>query len=167
MKEVTDAFGNWFAGFTAGEGCFAIGNNKRSSSCAKYECKFAMDLRDDDKQILEEVHDALGIGTIHSLPTRLHGNYTIRAQAKFRVSAIKDCVELVRFFEKYPLRAKKQRDFEIWKQAVAELSKPLKCRDADLLEYYYHKIQEVRQYEEQDELERPIIKELQLTLKFE
>ena len=88
-------------------------------------------------------------------------------QIVFQISAVDECAKLVEIFEKHPLRSKKQRDFAIWKQAVAELQKPVDQRNADLLEYYFLKIQEVRRYEKQEELERPKIKKLQLTIEFD
>lgn len=167
MKEVTDAFGNWFAGLTDGEGCFLIGTRNYKSPRANYICQFHIGLRDDDKPILSRIHDTLGIGIIQNFPVYPNDTPNAHPTTRFRICAINECTELVKMFEKYPLQSKKQRDFAIWKQAVAELRKPVDCRNPDLLEYYYLKIKEVRRYEEQDELSKPTIKKLQLTLEFE
>lgn len=166
MKEITDAFGNWLAGFTDGEGCFAIHKDNRHSSCAKYRCLFEISLRDDDKAVLFKIRNMLRIGIIYARPVQTSGSCNTRPQTVFYVSAIGDCAKLVKVFSKYSLQAKKQRDFAIWKQAVKELQKPFKRRDADLLEYYFLKIRQVRQYEAQEELPKPKKIELQLSIEF-
>lgn len=166
MKEIDDLFGSWFAGFAAADGCFKISKQSQENPCARYRCQFQITLRDDDRLILEQIRDTLGMGTICDCPAYPHDSWITQATAVFRVSSTQECAELVKVFEKYPLRAKKQNDFEIWKQAVAELQKPVNCRDPLMLDYYFCKIREVRKYEEQEELARPRIKELQLTIKF-
>lgn len=164
MKEITDYWGGFLAGFTAGEGSFCIAKYNHDNSRINYSCRFEISLRDDDRAILEEIQRRLGIGTIYDRPARIRNGHNTQPQTAFYVCAIDECAELVELFEKYPLRAKKKRDFEIWKQAVAELQKAVDCRDADQLEYYFLKIREVRQYDERDELTRPTIVDLQLTL---
>lgn len=164
MNEIKDDFGNWFAGFTDGEGCFGIFN--RNCENPRTNCVFTINLRVDDRPILEEIRNMLKIGTIHNKPPRICDTHTTQAQSRFQVHAITECAELVKVFEKYPLRAKKQKDFLIWKQAVAELQKPVDCRDPLMLDYWYHKIREVRQYEPQAETPKPQIKSLQLTIEF-
>lgn len=166
MKEIDDLFGTWLAGFTAGEGCFLINKDTRRNKHINYTCRFVITLRDDDSPILEEIHKTLGIGIIRDLPAHPGNPRNAQPQTTFRVLTINDCAKLVELFEKYPLRAKKQQDFSIWKLAVAELQKPVDCRDPDLLEYYCLKIKEVRQYEIQKEITQPIVKSLQLTIEF-
>lgn len=167
MKEITDAFGYTLAGFSAGESCFLIVKQHKRNPRANYGCQFRIDLRDDDREYLEEIRETLQIGKIYNRPTYPGSFPNTKPAASFRVNIINECVQLVRLFEKYPIPSKKQRDFDIWKQAVAELQKPVNCRDPLLLDYYFHKIREVRKYEKQEELARPIIKEMQLIIKFE
>ena len=166
MKKITDAFGNWFAGFTDGEGCFIIAKRNRKTPRANYECQFKLELRDDDKPILEEIRDKLGIGKIYDVPACPSDVPNARTSSRLIIGTIAECVELVKIFEKYPLRAKKRHDFEIWKQAIIEFQKPFNYRNMDLLEYCFLKIREVRQYEKQKGLTIPKIKELQLIIKF-
>ncbi len=167
MKEITDAFGNWFAGFVDGEGCFLISRDNRQNPKSSYRCQFKIALRNDDRRVLELIRENLGFGKIYARPAYLTRNRNEHAQAIFWVCPTGDCVKLAALFEKYPLRAKKQRDFGIWKLAVTEVQKPVVYRNTDLLEYYFLKIKEVRQYDEQEETEIPILKKLQLTLEFE
>ena len=166
MKEITDAFGYWFSGFTDGEGCFAIGQDKRKSSCAQYNCQFSISLRDDDKEILKKIRDTLGFGKIYEKLV-YHSYRNAQPQARFDVCSIRQCERLVKIFLKYPLLAKKRNDFEIWRQAVAEISKPFDCRNPVLLKYYFLKIREVRKYEKQNLLQKPQLKKLQLVLEFD
>lgn len=165
-RKVSDVFGYWLAGFTDGEGHFCIARDKRGSPDAQYRCRFKIDLRDDDKAILEEIHETLGIGIIRDKRACLNDSRDRRRQVRFDVNAIKDCAKLVEIFNWYPLRAKKRRDFSIWRCAVFELQKPVVHRNAKLLEYYFHKIREVRQYEKQPELEKPVIVDTQLLIEF-
>lgn len=80
------------------------------------QCKFVIKLRADDTPILEEIHERLGFGRVIPLPSR----YGQRPQTEFTVWDKAGCVKLVEFFDRYPLRAKKARDFAIWREAVAE-----------------------------------------------
>lgn len=144
MIEITDAEGYWISGFVAGEGCFIIHKWNRENPCINYGCRFQINLRDDDRAILEEIRDTLGIGKINDLSASTRDGLNRRPQTIFNVYALAECAELVKLFETYPLRAKKGKDFEIWRKMVRELQKPVDCRDAELLEYYYLKIKEVR-----------------------
>lgn len=166
MNEITDAFGYWLAGFTDGEGSFLIGKRNGRGPYASYRCGFQIKLRDDDRAILSKIRNILGIGKIYNSSARICGSHVHRPTVDFHVYSFNECAQLVKVFEKYPLRAKKQNDFAVWKLAVAELQKPLDCRDADLLEYYFQKIKRVRQYEAADALPKPKKIELQLGIEF-
>lgn len=164
--EITDYWGGWFVGFTDGEGCFTINKRNHENSCINYRCRFQITLRDDDRAILEEIRDILGIGRISDCLASTHGNVHHRPTTEFYVNAIADCAKLVEIFERYPLRAKKQRDYSIWRCAVVELQKPVSYRNAKLLEYYFQEIKRVRKYDKQPELEKPMIVESQLMIDF-
>jgi len=170
MSNDDDKFMNywysWFVGFVDGEGYFCISKRNHTNLCANHECAFQIRLRDDDKPILEEIHDTLGFGNISDYPVYPSYTRNARPQTSFRVSAIADCAKLVEIFERFPLRAKKKRDFSIWRCAVFELQKPVSDRNADLLEYYFHRIKQVRQYEVSQEIPKPIVVETQLTIDF-
>lgn len=167
MKEITAHWAGCFAGVTAGEGCFVIAKYGRDNPCANHYCRFQIAFRDDDQAYLKEIQHTLQIGKIHDRPARHRPGCNTQPQVSFHVSAIEECVQLVRFFEKYPIPCKKRRDFEIWKEAVFELRKPADCRNADLLEYYRLKLKEIREYDEQEALVKPITIDLQLTINFD
>jgi hypothetical protein len=109
--EIPDDFGNWLAGFTAGDGCFTI----RSQPPKYVKCFFTIRLRDDDFDILQEIQETLGIGKTRVLKKEKGKNRL----ALWEVCAIGDIVHvLIPLFEKYPIRAKKKRDFLIWSRAA-------------------------------------------------
>lgn len=166
MKEITDYWGGWFAGLTDGEGSFSITKRNNKSLCANYQCRFDIRLRDDDRAILEEIRDTLGIGNIYDVSAGTGPGGNGRPLASFVVTAINDCAALVRFFDKYPLKSKKRRDYEIWQETVIELQRPVDCRDPDMLEYYFQMIKEVRRYDVQNELVKPITIDLQLSIEW-
>lgn len=73
-------------------------------------------MRADERPILEEIQQRLGCGRI-----RVHvpGGTTSNLQLAFEMSSLADCRRLVEVLTVHPLRAKKQRDFVIWAEAVA------------------------------------------------
>jgi hypothetical protein len=118
-----DQSGHWISGFVDGEGCFrlrmrSIGTKTRSKVVRNYPgCGFAVTLRADDLPIIEAIRNRWGgIGTIK---IQRHANEKWGDQATFAVWSIEDIYKVVLpHFVAYPLRAKKSRDFTIWKQAV-------------------------------------------------
>jgi LAGLIDADG endonuclease len=115
MQQERDAFGNWLSGFTDGEGCFYL-STKRGQRYIFLQCHFCINVRNDDIDIIRSIHNFLGCGNVVEKTVRKRLSNTC---ADFRVSKISDLANIVvPNFEKYPLRAKKSRDFEIWKKAV-------------------------------------------------
>lgn len=109
-------FGHWFAGFTDGEGCFLI-HPVKVKGVTYYAAKFVIRLRDDDLPILTEIQRCLGFGRIHRFTRQTH-TPGANPGASFEVANAYECWRLVEIFEHYPLRAKKRRDFDIWKRFV-------------------------------------------------
>jgi hypothetical protein len=113
-----NAFGHYLSGFTDGEGSFYLGM-PTSGGPRHPAARFAIALRGDDEPILSLIRSFWQCGTIVAKNqksagiTRLPGVcYTV-----MRWSDLASTV--VPHFDKYPLRAKKARDFAIWKEAVA------------------------------------------------
>lgn len=110
--------GDYIAGFTDGEGCFAlkfrrdVRNERKNKPVYFYwDIEFVIVLRGDDIEILEKIKETLGCGNLHK-PNR-------RGSVRFTVNNINDiCSIIVPFFEKYPLRAKKKYDFILWREAA-------------------------------------------------
>jgi hypothetical protein len=109
---------NYVVGFIDGEGCFCVSTCKHKTLKRKKEVRpeFEIELRIDDKQILERIKATLGCGKIYELH---YSRYAWQPHAKLKVSNIKDLSEkIIPFFEKHPLQAKKAETFKIFSQIV-------------------------------------------------
>lgn len=111
------AFGNWLAGFAAGEGCFSISSRDKERNTT-----FSITLRDDDGHTLESIQDQLRIGTLQQRAARKQS----RPGLSFVVSNKLDCRHLVEELNLFPLRNRKQGDFELWREAVLERERHLR-----------------------------------------
>lgn len=76
-----------------------------------YRARLQVALRLDDRQILDDICFRLGVGSVREY----HKN---RNAAIWTVADKGGCRELVRLFDRFPLRAKKAADYEIWRKAV-------------------------------------------------
>jgi hypothetical protein len=108
----------WLAGFADGEGCFQI-----LGAANHYAPRFRIVLRDDDADILFELHREFG----GSLGSRRKPNAASRPQIEWRVIDKRSLQRLVDYFDRFPLRAKKQRDYAIWRAAVISYSANEPC----------------------------------------
>lgn len=106
--ELPPDFGHWLAGFIDGEGCFSIqlGGKGRGGPAPR----FTLGLRDDDRSILEEIVRRTSIGKLYI--------ETKRPVVRWWVGRRSDLAALVRLLDAFPLRAKKLRDYAIWREAV-------------------------------------------------
>ncbi|HEY2595269.1 MAG TPA: LAGLIDADG family homing endonuclease, partial [Chloroflexota bacterium] len=112
-RNLDPAIGHWLAGFIAGEGHFRIHCSK---SGHYYSAAFAIKLRDDDSEILEELRRCVGLGTIYR-QVRRSGNS--KPACVWVLQSRADCQELVEILDVYPLRSRKATDYAIWRRAVA------------------------------------------------
>ena len=99
----------WLAGFTDGEGSFGVypDNGKGDG----FVPRFVINLRADDAAILDALADTFG-GTLRM---KKSDHYP---QAQWRVLDKAGLRALVRYFDRFPLRAKKAHDYAIWRLAV-------------------------------------------------
>jgi hypothetical protein len=111
--EVAPDFGHWLAGFIDGEGCFIVA---RAHKRTNFMCRFQLTLRGDDAAILREIRAATGIGQLRTAHDKRKyvGNLCVVWQLQARA----DCLRLVELLDRFPLRAKKARDYAIWRRAV-------------------------------------------------
>lgn len=116
---------NYISGFVDGEGCFSITfNKKKNTRRVEVRLIFEIELREDDKEILERIRNSLGCGNIYHLKYERYKNWN--PHYKYKVSNFKDIYsKVVPFFKKHPLQAKKKYSFEVFCQA-AELIKDKK-----------------------------------------
>lgn len=114
-------FASWLSGFADGEASFTLtfSNRKRGGfGCA---AAFAIGLRADDLAILQVIQSYWGCGLIYYckkniLPSATPGTCPGYA---FRIFRTKELTRIViPHFERFPLLAKKHRDFSIWKEGV-------------------------------------------------
>jgi hypothetical protein len=109
VEHIDPSFAHWLAGFVDGEGCFTIAYDPPG-----YSCWVSIQLRRDDEPVLQEIRDQTGVGAIRRRGSRGSHN----PQSTWAVASKKDCLLLVALFDKFPLRAKKRRDYLIWREAV-------------------------------------------------
>lgn len=112
-----DAFGHYLSGFTDGEGCFQLGiaRDPRSTRRTPF-ARFKIQLRDDDSEVLRLIQSFLGCGTLYHDP-RI-GSVSKPAML-FRVDSHAELASVVvPHFVRYPLRAKKARDFPVWRDGL-------------------------------------------------
>ncbi len=107
-----DHFGSWLSGFTDGEGSFTLGLEKRTQTGV---AQFVISLRNDDSPVLSLVQSYWMTGCLFN-QVRHNGQ---NPQTYYYVYGLPNLVKIViPHFERYPLLAKKKRDFAIWKEAV-------------------------------------------------
>jgi hypothetical protein len=112
--EMDTNFGNYMAGLIDGEGCFGI-NEQRQHKHLKpmYYPRFNIHLRADDLPILLQVKDFLGVGKIY-----FHNNIERNPMVSYQIDNVKDLMKLVEVLDVCPLRAKKAREYQIWRACV-------------------------------------------------
>ncbi len=114
---------HYVAGFIDGEGCFAIsiGFHKTLKNRSEIKLEFEIELRADDREILERIKEVLGCGNIYNLNYERYGWHP---HVKYKVQKLDDFkTKIIPFFKKYPLQAKKKKSFEIFCRAVNAFEK--------------------------------------------
>ena len=132
-----DGFGHWFAGFTDGEGCFFISRQDIP--------RFSLGLRADDWQVLEYARAQLGIGIVRRHNASPGSNQ--KPSAVFEVWRSAEQMRLVELFTRFPLRAKKRHQFEVWSDAVREATRGRR-RDRTVIEACRLRLAELRIYDD-------------------
>ncbi len=108
----------YLSGFVDGEGCFSISIGKHKTLKTRIEIglEFEIELREDDREILERIQKTLDCGRIYHLK---YERYGWRPHVKYIVHRLEEFQKkIVPFFHKYPLQAKKKDAFKIFCQAV-------------------------------------------------
>lgn len=109
----SDGFGHWLAGLIDGEGSFTISPNRPG-----FVCRLSISLRADDSQILYLIAERTGIGKMNAKSCSVRDGARRRPQTLWRVQTKADCGTVVSILDVFPLRAKKARDYAIWREAV-------------------------------------------------
>jgi hypothetical protein len=113
-------FASWLSGFVDGEGCFTIVGPPARKIGRKFVRKFdslsfTIKVRDDDIEILKLIQSFLDCGRIFCRPAHKTTNPCASFQVVKRIDLTR---KIIPHFEKYPLLAKKRKEFLIWKDAV-------------------------------------------------
>ena len=109
--------GDYIAGFVDGEGCFSISISRHKTAKTRLDPRlnFEIELRGDDREILEAIAVYLDCGKVYDLN---YERYGWAPHAKLKVSGMKDIFEkIIPFFHQYPLLGKKKYSFELFCQA--------------------------------------------------
>ena len=112
------------SGFVTGEGCFYVesGHDPKYRLGHRIRPAFCIELRFDDKPILEAIQSQLGCGQIYDLDFGRYKGYeqkNWKPHVKYRVSNFADLSQkVVPFFKKNPLFGKKKKSFEIFQMIV-------------------------------------------------
>ncbi len=109
-----NAFGHWLSGFTDGEGNFHLGthnSSNRSQVCVLFQLR----LRADDFVIVRLIQSYFNCGQFNYCKGG-GGGKPIASLAIAGSTAARRA--LIPHFDRFPLRSKKARDYEIWKCGV-------------------------------------------------
>ena len=112
------------AGLVVGEGCFYTesGADRKYRSGWRIRPAFCIEMRHDDREVLELVKLQLGCGSIYELDFGRYRGYEAKGwkpHVKYRVSNISDLhSKVVPFFQKHHLFGRKERAFELFVQLV-------------------------------------------------
>ena len=116
VSQIPDDFANWLAGFIDGEGSFLIVRDRRSWRSDTFRTTLRLGLRADDESVLREIAESTGLGYVKRKKITPVGK--TRPQVVWEVVTKLDCMALVRLLDAHPLRAKKARDYAVWREAV-------------------------------------------------
>lgn len=110
--------GNYVAGFIDGEGCFTIVISKHTTKRLGVDARlhFQIEVRDDDRKIIEDIQETLDCGRIYTLSYKRYG---WNPHVELKVSSLSEITgKLIPFLKRYPLRAKKKHSFALFQKAV-------------------------------------------------
>jgi LAGLIDADG DNA endonuclease family protein len=116
---VDDAFGYWFAGLFDGEG--HLGFHLSPTRSHQIILRAVVLMRADNNEALHYIQSKLGIGALYLNRTYSYKNRPgARPRSIWQVHSVVDLGEvIVPLFERYSLLTKKQREFPLWREAVA------------------------------------------------
>ena len=109
---------HYIAGFIDGEGSFSvsIGKHKTLRRGLEVRCEFEIELRADDRKILERICATLGCGKIYDCSYERYGWYP---HAKYKITSTKEMQHILfPFLDSYPLQAKKAEVYKLFKKIV-------------------------------------------------
>ena len=121
---------HYVVGFIDGEGSFSIGVGKHKTLKRGLEIRpqFSIELRADDREVLERILVTIGCGRIYDCSYDRYGWYP---HVKYKVGSIKDFLNYVfPFLDQYPLQAKKAKGYRIFREIILMFQKKEHLTDA-------------------------------------
>lgn len=110
--------GAYVAGFIDGEGSFSVSIGKHATLSRGLEVRpeFEIEVRDDDREILERICVTIGCGRIYDCSYERYGWYP---HAKYKVTSTREMEEILfPFLDRNPLQAKKAKSYLLFKEIV-------------------------------------------------
>jgi hypothetical protein len=111
IRSVSATEGNFIAGFVEGEGHFGIAEQNGGQS---YGCFMSLGLRDDDAPLARWLCERTGLGVLSPVPSYR----TSKPQVRWQIRKLADCRQVIELLDRYELRGRKRREYEIWRTAV-------------------------------------------------
>src|ERR1700730_7382096 len=108
---------NYIVGFVDGEGCFAISISKHKTTKLGRDAQlsFEIEIRGDERPLLERLQYTWGCGKIYDLNYKRYG---WMPHVKYHMRGLSNFEEvLIPFFRQHPLQGKKRKDFDLFCQA--------------------------------------------------
>jgi len=117
--------GDYIAGFVDGEGCFSLTMRKDKEKYFNWKALFAIELREDDKNILNLIKEYFNCGSI---------SLSSRGMVRYQISNASDLLDIiVPFFSLHCLIGKKGSDFILWKEAIEIINKNKKKKTNSII----------------------------------
>jgi hypothetical protein len=131
------AFGNYVAGQADADSSFVlfVAQDSRRAFGVRTDVLWIM-TKTYDSEILKNIRDFLGVGHVYERPKPRH-RLGHRQSGHQLIVFGANCLRIVEFFEKFPLRANKRMDLELWKRATkvhCQRKPHTRWKKADLIE---------------------------------
>lgn len=126
-------------GFIEGEGSFSVSINRNRTLCRGVEVRpeFEIELRADDRELLERILITIGCGKIYDCSYDRYGWYP---HVKYKVMSVKEMKQfLLPFLDRYPLQGKKAKVYALFRKIVLMVEKKEHLTDQG-----FEKIQQLR-----------------------
>lgn len=123
IRSIKKLHPQYVAGFVDGEGSFWVSIYRDDCMRTKIFIRpeFSIELRADDREILERIQATIGCGKIYECKYERYGWYP---HVKYKVGRFDEVSEvLIPFFEKHPLQAKQAKRFDYFKQIIEKRKK--------------------------------------------
>lgn len=144
LDSVTNSqFNAWLPGFVDGDGCFGAYLGKGENPSIGF--KFIIQLREDDREILEFIKNKIGYGNIRYKKRTKCSTKNAKSCMAFEITSAEDCYNsIIPLFRSNILRAKKHRDFLLFDLGISRLIDSQKLRKNKFCENTTDECKEIR-----------------------